>query len=168
MRNGVFDSNVNYFKKLDANNLMWWNKPQGRVSKITLDFATNQMTINDIPYQHSIWDNGTYQTNFMQKSAETNNIQRSPEPAITTNGWVFVATDNNVSGGIVAWSDKTFSFEVYLDDELIGTFNKTIPGAIEGVVVRIPLYRFEAALKIKNTGAVDLFFMMPNLVTAIE
>lgn len=168
MRNGVFDSNVNYFKKLDANNLMWWNKPQGRVSKIALDFSTNQMTINDIPYQHSIWDNGTYQTNFMQKSAETNNIQRSPEPAITTNGWVFMATDNNLNGGIVAWSDKTFSFELYLDDELVGTYNKTIPGAIEGVIVRLPVNRFEAALKIKNPGSVDLFFMIPNLVTTIE
>jgi hypothetical protein len=167
-RNGVFDSNVNYFKKLDANNLMWWNKPQGRVSKVTLDLTANQMTINDIPYTHSIWDDDSYQTNFMQKRAETNNIQRAADPAITTNGWVFVATDNNVNGGIVAWTDKTFSFEVYLDDELVGTYNKTMPGTIEGVIVRIQLNRFEAALKIKNPGAVDLFFMMPNLVTSIE
>lgn len=168
MRNGVFDSNVNYLKKLDTNNLMWWNKPQQRVAKITLDLVANQMTINDIPYTHNIWDDNAFQTNFMQKSSETNNIQRAADPALTTNGWVFVATDNNVSGAIVAWSDKTFSFDVYLDDELFGTFNKTIPGAIEGVIVRIPLNRFEAALKIKNTGSVDLFFMMPNLVTTIE
>lgn len=168
MRNGVFDSNVNYFKKLDANNLMWWNKPQGRVAKVTLDLTNNLMTINDIPYTHNIWDDNTYQTNFMQKSSETNNIQRAADPAITTNGWVFVATDNNVNGAIVAWSDKTFSFEVYLDDELFGTFTKTIPGAIEGIIIRMPLNRFEAAIKIKNTGSVDLFFMMPNLVTSIE
>lgn len=168
MRNGVFDSNVNYLKKLDANNWMWWNKPQNRVAKLTFDLVNNQMTINDIPYTHSIWDDTTYQTNFMQKSSETNNIQRAAEPAITTNGWVFIATDNNVNGGIVAWTDKPFSFEVYLDDELVGTYNKTIPGAIEGVMVRIPLNRFEAALKIKNIGSVDLFFMMPNIVTFIE
>lgn len=168
MRNGVFDSNINYLKRLDANNWMWWNKAQERVAKLTFDFVNNQMTINDIPYTHSIWDNGTYQTNFMQKSAETNNLQRAADPAITTNGWVFVATDNNVNGAIVAWSDKTFSFEVYFDDELVGTYNKTIPGAIEGIIVRIPINRFEAALKIKNTGAIDLFFMMPNLVTSIE
>jgi hypothetical protein len=73
-----------------------------------------------------------------------------------------------VNGAIVAWSDKTFSFDVYLDDEFFGTFSKAIPGAIEGIIVRIPLNRFEAALKIKNTGSVDLFFMMPNLVTSIE
>jgi hypothetical protein len=97
-----------------------------------------------------------------------NNFLPSPEPALTTNGWVFLATDNNVNGGIVAWTDKTFSFEVYLDDELFGTFNKTIPGAIEGVIVRIPLNRFEAAIKIKNPGSVDLFFMIPNIVTSIE
>jgi len=168
MRNGVYDTNISYFKKLDANNWMWWNKPQGRVGKLTLDLTNNLMTINDIPYQHSIWDHDAYQTNMMQKLSETNNIQRSPEPAITTNGWAFVATDNNVNGGIVAWTDKPFSFEVYLDDELVGTYNKLIPGAIEGVIVRIPLNRFEAAIKIKNTGAVDLFFMMPNLVTSIE
>ncbi len=168
MRNGVYDGNLTYFKKLDANNWMMWNKPQGRVGKLTLDLTNNQMTINDIPYQHSIWDHDSYQTNFMQKIQETNNIQRSPEPAITTNGWVFLATDNNLNGGIVAWTDKTFSFEVYLDDELVGTYNKTMPGTIEGVIVRIPLNRFEAALKIKNPGSVDLFFMMPNLVTAIE
>ena len=168
LRNGVYDTNITYFKKLDTTTWMLWNKPQGRVGKLILDLTNNLMTINDIPYQHNIWDNGTYQTNFMQKSSETNNIQRAADPATTTNGWVFLATDNNVNGAIVAWSDKTFNFEVYLDDELIGTYNKTIPGAIEGVIVRIPLNRFEAALKIKNTGAVDLFFMMPNLVTAIE
>lgn len=168
MRNGVFDSNINYLKKLDANNLMWWNKPQNRVAKIVLDLVNNQMTINDIPYFHNIWDHDTHQTNFMQKRYETNNIQRAADPAVTTNGWVFVATDNNVGGGIVAWTDKPFSFEVYLDDELIGTYNKTIPGAIEGIIVRIPLNRFEAALKIKNTDSTDLFFMMPNIVTSIE
>jgi hypothetical protein len=168
MRNGVYDGNLNYFKKLDANNWMIWNKPQTRVGKMTLDLTNNLMTINDIPYYHSIWDHDGYQTNMMQKLAETNNIQRSPEPAITTNGWVFLATDNNINGGIVAWTDKTFSFEVYLDDELIGTYNKTIPGAIEGVIIRMPLNRFEAAIKIKNPGAVDLFFMIPNLVTFIE
>jgi len=168
MRNGVYDTNITYFKKLDTNNWMVWNKAQGRVGKLTLDLTNNLMTINDIPYQHSIWDHDTYQTNFMQKLSETNNIQRSPEPAITTNGWAFMACDNNVNGGIVAWSDKTFSFELYLDDELVGTYNKTIPGAIEGVIVRMPLNRFEAAIKIKNTGSVDLFFMMPNIVTAIE
>lgn len=168
MRNGVFDSNVNYFKKLDANNLMWWNKPQGRVAKITLDLTGNQMTINDIPYTHSIWDDDGMQTNFMQKRAETNNIQRAADPALTTNGWVFVATDNNVNGAIVAWSDKVFNFEVYLDDELVGTYTKSIPGAIEGVIVRIPLNRFETALKIKNIDPVDLYFMLPHLVTAVE
>ena len=168
MRNGVYDGNITYFKKLDTNNWMMWNKPQGRVGKLTLDLTNNLMTINDIPYQHSIWDHDTYQTNFMQKIQETNNLARGADPAITTTGWVFVATDNNVNGGIVAWTDKTFSFEVYLDDELVGTYNKTMPGTIEGVIVRIPLNRFEAALKIKNPGAVDLFFMMPNLVTAIE
>lgn len=168
MRNGVFDSNVNYFKKLDANNLMWWNKPQGRVAKITLDLTGNQMTINDIPYTHSIWDDDAMQTNMMQKRYETNNIQRAADPALTTNGWVFVATDNNVNGAIVAWTDKTFSFEVYLDDELFGTFNKTIPGAIEGVLIRMPLNRFESAIKIKNPGSVDLFFMMPHIVAIIE
>lgn len=168
MRNGAYDGNLNYFKKLDANNWMIWNKPQQRVGKMTLDLTNNQMTINDIPYMHSVWDHDGYQTNMMQKRYETNNIQRSPEPAITTNGWVFVATDNNVNGGIVAWTDKTFSFEVYLDDELFGTFNKTIPGAIEGVIIRMPLNRFEAALKIKNPGSVDLFFMIPNIVTSIE
>jgi hypothetical protein len=168
MRNTVYDGNLNYFKKLDTNTWMIWNKPQNRVGKMTLDLTNNQMTINDIPYFHSIWDTDGYQTNMMQKRYETNNIQRSPEPALTTNGWVFLATDNNVNGGIVAWTDKTFSFEVYLDDELFGTFNKTIPGAIEGVIVRIPLNRFEAAIKIKNPGSVDLFFMIPNIVTSIE
>jgi hypothetical protein len=168
MRNGVFDSNINYFKKLDVNNLMWWNKPQNRVAKITLDLTANQMTINDIPYTHSIWDDDSMQTNMMQKRAETNNIQRAADPAMTTNGWVFVATDNNVNGGIVAWSDKVFNFEVYLDDELVGTYTKAVPGAIEGVIVRIPLNRFETALKIKNIDAVDLFYMLPHIVTAVE
>lgn len=168
IRNGVYDGNINYFKKLDVNNWMIWNKPQQRVGKMTLDLTGNQMTINDIPYFHSIWDNETYQPNFMHKRSETNNLQRAADPVITTNGWVFVATDNNVNGGIVAWSDKTYSFEVYLDDELFGTFNKTIPGAIEGVIMRIPLNRFEAAIKIRNPGAVDLFFMIPNIVTSIE
>jgi hypothetical protein len=87
---------------------------------------------------------------------------------MTTNGWVFVATDNNVNGGIVAWSDKVFNFEVYLDDELVGTYTKAVPGAIEGVIVRIPLNRFETALKIKNIDAVDLFYMLPHIVTAVE
>jgi hypothetical protein len=167
-RNTIMDTNIMYFSNLDANNWMMTNHAQRRAAKLTLDLTGNTMTVNDIPYRTTIWDDTTSQTNFMQKAAETNNIQRICDPIKTTNGWAFVATDNNTNGSIYLWTDKVFTFEVYVDDELVGTYTKSMPGVIEGVLVRLTLNRLEVPLKIKNTGAVDLFFMIQSLVTNID
>lgn len=168
LRNTIYDTNITFLSQLDANNWMLTNHAQRRAAKLVLDLTANTMQINDIPYRTTIWDDTTQQTNFMQKAAETNNIQRACDPIKTTNGWAFVATDNNTGGSLYLWTDKTFSFEVYIDDELVGTYNKTMPGVIEGVRVLITLNRLEVPMKIKNTGAVDLFFMIPSMVTNID
>lgn len=167
-RNTVIDTNINFFSNLDATNWMITNHAQRRAAKLTFDLTANTMQINDIPYRTTIWDDDTAQTNFMKKRQETDNIQRMCDPIKTTNGWAFVATDNNTNGSLYLWTDKVFSFEVYVDDELVGTYTKSMPGVIEGILVRLTLNRLEIPLKIKNTGSVDLFFMMPSIVTSIE
>lgn len=168
LANTIYDGNITYIKNISGNDYLLYNHAQRRAAKLVVNTTNNTVDINDVPFRVSTWDDSTTQTINMFKYAETNNIQRMADPAFTTKGVAFCATDNNVNGAITLWTDKTFSFEVYIDDELYGTYTKSLPGVIEGVQVRINLNRLEVPMKIKNTGTVDLFFMMTHIIASLD
>lgn len=170
VQNTVYDANRKSVKPLGGNDYAMYDFVNKRVGKITVDTTLNTIKINDIPYRMNIWDDSTDQTVNSWKGSETDAsaIMDVTDPAITTKGWAFCARDNNTGGDITIWTDKTFSFEAYVDDELVGTYTKSMPSVIEGVQVRIPLNRLEVPLKIKNTGTVDLFFIINQIIASID
>ena len=170
VQNTIYDGSRQFPKPLGGNDYGIYNFGQKRVGKMTVDLATNTIKVNDIPYRMSIWDDVTDQTTNNYKNTETdsNAIMDLTTPAITTKGWAFCARDNNTGGNIMLYTDKSFTFETYVDDELTGTHTKLMPGTIEGVQVRIPLNRLEVPLKIKNTGTVDLTFIINQIIASME
>lgn len=168
--NTVLDTNITYIKNYGTNLYAMYNFAQRRVGKIIVDLTNNKISVTDIPFRMNVWDDGTQQPVGVYKPAETDSIQRMADPAITTKGWAFCATDNShLNGGIYMWTDKAFTFDVLLNDSLFGSFNKLIPSAIEPVQIQMPINQREVAMKIKNTGTVDLAcFWIHKIIASLE
>jgi hypothetical protein len=168
MPNTIIDTNITYIKLLSGTDFAYYNIGQRRAGKISVNTSTNRMTVSDIPFRMSHWDDSTNQPINVYLPNETASIQRVADPAITTKGWAFCTTNNELSGAVYMWTDKTFSFELYENEILIGTFTKSMPSVIEGIAVRVPINKLEFNLRIKNTGTVDLnMFWIHKIITAL-
>ncbi len=167
--NTIIDTNISYIKNYATNLYAMYNFAQKRVAKIAVDLTANKISVTDIPLRMLQTEESNQQPVGVWKSAEVNNLQRMCDPAITTKGWAFHATDNNISGAIVMWSDKAFNFEVYSDETLVATLSKLIPNTVEALALRLTLNKREIALRIKNTGTVDLnMFWIRKIIATLE
>lgn len=165
--NGVVDPNVNYIKSMGSNVWAHYNVPQRRVAKLTVDTTNNKLTYMDIPWYINMRDHDVRPEVVWQR-AETNNIQRTADPISTSNGLIILGTDNNVGGGVIAMVDKTFSFSLYDHEDLIGTYTKSIPFAVETVQTPYTFNADELELKLKNNDSQELTIWVEGVNMTIE
>lgn len=91
----------------------------------------------------------------MYTRQEFDNIPQLADPIILGNVFLMIGSDNYNSGKMTMFSDKTFSFDLYLGDDLLGTYTKSLLGIIEPIVINATVNKEEFGLKIKSNDAVD-------------
>jgi hypothetical protein len=65
----------------------------------------------------------------MYTRQEFDNIPQLADPIILGNVFLMIGSDNYASGKMTMFSDKTFSFDLYLGDDLLGTYTKSLLGS---------------------------------------
>lgn len=174
-----FDANGRYFlKKIDNTNFMMYSNRDGARTfycmKVTLSGST--LLTSDIftpgagYYDDGNNGPGNESPNRFRRFEEWSNIQRWCDPLYLYSGAmaVIVGTDNNLNGGLAACVDKTFSFDLYIDDDLLGTYQKTAHFMVEPIVIRQDLFRESFGLKIKSNESVDMHIGLPVALVEIE
>jgi hypothetical protein len=172
MRSSDYDTNINFMTAIDATNFIFYRFVSGYLmgSKVTVNSATS-LTINDrmlrgAGYREATDDSAPL---VIRSRGEFENIQQIGEPVVMgTIGTVVVGSDNSGVGNICSFSDKPFSMTLYLNDDVIANFSKTLPLLIEPIVINQAVYLDEFGLKVKNNDAQDLHFYIDHAYITID
>ena len=169
-----YDTNPVFFNPYDANNCVIYRWAANYFVGAKINVNGNVVSLQDVPLRGVGYfdsaDNGpgNESPTRMKLFSEFNNFTQVADPVVIGGMTVVLATDNNINGCIAAFVDKPFSFDLYVGDNKIGTFNKTLNLLVEPINIDQDLYLDEFGIKIKSDEAVDMNIAAPVLLLTVE
>ena len=126
--------------------------------KITIDPTTNALDINDnliygIGYREQDSNNPCYVSGLWQSMGQA--------VFVKTNHGTFVVTicaDSAYTFGY--FGDKSLSLDIYVNDDLLGTYSKTLPLLAEAVKINAPIGTETFTMKIVNKDTVSRYIYL--------
>lgn len=97
------------------------------------------------------------------------NLSGQMAMATTSHGKFCFVIQSDTGGAIAYYSDRAFSFDLYKDDDLFGTFTKSLPLLTQPVQVGLTIPReYQFGIKIKNNDTVERWVAIDHAYGEIE
>lgn len=104
----------------------------------------------------------------MYTRQEFDNLGQVGDPLNVNGLFLMVASDQYANGKMTIFSDKPFSFDLYIGDDLLGTYTKTLLGLIEPMSINATVNKEEFGIKIKSNDAVDRTVFLDHAFMLID
>lgn len=167
-RNSWFDSNQMHIQEVTAGSeyvLYRWES--SRFSGVKISISGNNVTVGDMFFRGSGYRVTDGSMPYYQGELWQNLGQMAM--AVTSHGNFVFVTQNDTSGMMAYFADRAFSFDLYLGDDLVGTYSASTPLLTVPVQIGLNLDRYtKFGIKIKNNDTVERYVAIDHAYVEVE
>lgn len=167
-RSNWFDTNQMHFQEVTpGSEYIMYRWESSRFSGVKITISGNNVTMGDVFYRGTGYRTTDGSMPFYRGEIWQNLGQMAM--AVTSHGSFVFVTQNDTSGQVAYFADRAFSFDLYLGDDLIGTYSASTPHLTTQVQINLSIDRaIKFGIKVKNKDSVERYLAIDSCYVEIE